>query len=114
MDPRDHQRALPDGLVCTVCNEPVPVDQIRFLASRDDLMFIQVTCGRCGSTALEFVADLPPGPDESVHVGPNSHEPISSDDVLAVHELLAGWQGDLRTLLASLRGATGSDGGTRR
>lgn len=55
MDPRDQLRALPDGMACTVCDEPVPAERM-LLARRDDMTFVQIECTRCGSRALEFVA----------------------------------------------------------
>lgn len=98
MDPRDPQRALPDGLTCTVCHEAVPSDRIRLLARREDLTFVQVDCQSCGSTSLEFVADdrsTPPTPVGSA---------ISPDDVFEMHEFLARWDGDVRTLVAGWNG----------
>ncbi|MEO8470328.1 MAG: hypothetical protein ABI573_11765 [Chloroflexota bacterium] len=100
MDPRDPLRALPDGLFCTVCNEPVPADRIRLLARREDLTFIQVECALCGSTALEFLAD-PLAVEADAMPGEVTSVPaaISPDDVFAMHEFLADWQGDMRTLI---------------
>ena len=108
MDPRDPLRALPDGLFCTVCNEPVPADRIRLLARREDLTFIQVECAECGSTGLEFLAD--PQRAEADPHGAEADplalemvpvpEAISPDDVFAMHEFLADWQGDIQTLVA--------------
>ena len=90
---------LPDGLRCTVCEERVPADRLELLAWRDELVFLQIDCSACLSTTLGFVvsgaadpADLPEAP------------PISSDDVLDMHEFLASWRGDLSGLLASDRG----------
>lgn len=94
MDPRDHLRALPDGLACTVCDETVPAERIRLLARREDLTFVQVDCLACGSTSLEFVAD--PVPDAPAPAEP---EAISADDVRAMRDFLGGWNGDLRTLV---------------
>lgn len=108
MDSRDHLRALPDGLACTVCHEPVPVDRIRMLAHRGDLTFIQVECGSCGSTALEFLADLP-GPGSGQVKAPA----ITSDDVFAAHEFLADWHGDVRTLFSAAGGTPPPDAGRR-
>ena len=101
MDPRDPLRALPDGLFCTVCNEPVPADRIRLLARREDLTFIQVECAQCGSTALEFLAD-PMAVEADPLAGEvvPAPEVISPDDVFAMHEFLADWQGDMQTLVA--------------
>ncbi len=114
MDPRDHLRALPDGLVCTVCDETVPAERIRLLARREDLSFIQVDCLGCGSTSLEFVAD--PDPDA---VSPMGSEAVTADDVRGMRDFLDGWTGDLRTLVTlpprarGLRVARRSHGGNR-
>lgn len=106
MDPRDHLRALRDGLTCTVCNEPVPIDRVRLLARRDDLAFIQVACGECGSTTLEFLAD--PAPSS---VPAPVRPVISTDDVLSMHEFLDGWNGDVTTLLGVPQGGMARDRG---
>lgn len=115
MDPRDPLSALPDGLFCTVCNEPVPADRIRLLARREDLAFIQVVCAHCGSTALEFLAD-PVAVEADPMAGEvvPAREVISPDDVFAMHEFLADWQGDIQTLVAQPGGpATPVDPGPR-
>jgi hypothetical protein len=95
MDPLDHLLALPDGLRCTVCDERVPATRIRLLARRDDLAFLQIDCPACSSATLGFVlggrGDEPAPHDE--------RPPISGDDVLDMHELLATWRGDLTGLL---------------
>jgi hypothetical protein len=100
MDPLDHRLALPDGLRCTVCDERVPAERLQLLAWRDELVFLQIDCGACLSTTLGFVvsgvADGQPGSPEP--------PPISSDDVLDMHQFLASWRGDLSALLASERG----------
>jgi hypothetical protein len=94
MDPLDHLRALPDGVACTVCEEPIPTATIRVVASREDVAFLQIDCPTCRSTTLGFLlaesglADVP-RPDPP---------PISTDDVLDMHEFLARWRGDLETL----------------
>jgi hypothetical protein len=97
MDPLDHLLALPDGLQCTVCEERVPAARIRLLAWRDDLAFLQIDCDSCASTTLGFVLDGR-SEDAEPEAGP---DPISSDDVLDMHQLLASWRGDLAGLLAS-------------
>jgi hypothetical protein len=100
MDPLDHRLALPDGLRCTVCDERVPADRLRLLAWRDDLVFLQIDCGGCLSTTLGFVVG---GATDDGPVQPE-HPPISSDDVLDMHQFLATWRGDLSALLGSDRG----------
>jgi len=96
MDPLDHLLALPDGHRCSVCEERVPAARVKLLAWRDDLVFLQIDCGSCLSTTLGFMldgrVDEPAG-----HV---PAEPVSSDDLLDMHKLLASWDGDLAGLLA--------------
>ena len=101
MDPLDHRLALPDGLRCTVCDERVPATQIRLLAWRDDLAFLQIDCRTCASTTLGFVLD---GRSEDAEPA-GTPDPISSDDVLDMHQFLATWRGDLTDLLRGDRGA---------
>ena len=97
MDPLDHLLALPDGLRCTVCDERVPATRIRLLAWRDDLAFLQIDCNACASTTLGFVLG---GRSEAAEAKP-ARDPISSDDVLDMHQFLATWRGDLAALLRS-------------
>ncbi len=101
MDPLDHLGALPDGLRCTVCEERVPANRLKLLAWRDDLAFLQLDCSACLSTTLGFVA----GGRGDEPVEPRRAEPITTDDVLDMHLLLATWRGDLAGLLS--RGARG-------
>ncbi|HEX5591623.1 MAG TPA: hypothetical protein VFX65_15120 [Candidatus Limnocylindrales bacterium] len=100
MGPLDHLRALLDGNDCTVCDAPVPFDRVRILARRDDLVFLQVDCPACGSTSLGFVAGEParrPVRPEAERLAGGAT--VSSDDVLDMHDFLAGWSGDLASLL---------------
>jgi hypothetical protein len=95
MDPLDHLLALPDGHRCSVCDERVPAGRVKLLAWRDDLAFLQLDCSACLSTTLGFVlAGRSDGPAET-----QAAAPISSDDVLDMHQLLATWRGDLTGLL---------------
>ncbi len=100
MDPLDHRLTLPDGLRCTVCDERVPAERLRLLAWRDELVFLQIDCATCLSTSLGFVVSgTGDGPVERPE-----RAPISSDDVLDMHQFLASWRGDLCGLLESGRG----------
>ena len=100
MDPLDHRLTLPDGLRCTVCDERVPADRLRLLAWRDELVFLQIDCSACRSTSLGFVVSgTGDGP-----VAQPERPPISSNDVLDMHQFLASWRGDLSGLLESGRG----------
>jgi hypothetical protein len=102
MDPLDHLLELPDGLQCTVCDERVPATRIRILARRDDLTFIEIDCGACSSSTLGFLlAGRTDEPPLATEPRPSSAgNPITSDDVLDMHELLASWRGDLADLLS--------------
>ncbi len=104
MDPLDHLLALPDGPQCSVCDERVPIDRVKVLAWRDDLVFLELDCDGCLSTTLGFVlGGRADGPAEAPTDAPTDApqaEPISSDDVLDMHQLLASWRGDLTGLLA--------------
>ena len=52
--------------------------------------FIQIECPACRSTSLGFLAGTP---------APEA-DPLTSDDVIDMHEFLAGWQGDAHGLVA--------------
>jgi hypothetical protein len=102
MDPLDHLLALPDGLRCTVCDERVPATRIRTLARREDLTFIEIDCDACASSTLGFLlAGQTDEPSPALEPAPApGSNPITSDDVLDMHELLASWRGDLADLLS--------------
>jgi len=94
MDPLDHLTRRLDGHRCSVCEAIVPADRVKLLAWRDDLAFLQLDCGGCLSTTLGFVA----APEGYATEAPAP--PISTDDVLDMHQLLASWRGDLAGLLS--------------
>ena len=90
-------------MACTVCDEPVPAERIQLLARREDMSFLRIECPACKSTTLGFVAgpsaaQAPAAPER----GPADGDSISPDDVLAMHDFLATWQGDPRALLDTL------------
>ncbi len=97
MDPLDHLRALPDAMPCSVCGERVPGDGVRLLAWRDEIAFVQLDCLACLSTTLGFAIDGRPE-DAGAERDP-WQPPVSADDVLDMHQFLAGWRGDLASLL---------------
>lgn len=120
MESFDRLRALLAATDCPVCGRPIDPARIRILAQRDDLTFVELPCLACGVVALGMVTVAPePIPrrygeftaaDEARFAG---RPPISADDLLAAHELLASWQGDLRGLLGDgPPRASGSDGGS--
>lgn len=94
MDPLDHATRR-DGHRCSVCDASVSADRVTLLAWRDDLAFLELDCGDCLSTTLGFVMV----PQSGTADRPAPAPPISGDDVLDMHQLLATWGGDLTGLL---------------
>ena len=95
-------RARLTGAGCASCGAVIPVDRIAVLADRGDLAFVELTCPRCGSRTMAVVIAADPAApvldteaDASLAGGP----PLDEDDVRAMHRFLAGWEGDLRSLL---------------
>jgi hypothetical protein len=101
------------GAGCTSCGAAIPVDRIAVLADRGDLAFVELTCPACDSRTLGVVVG--PGPDSADQVLDTAghpeldpatearlagQPPVSRRDVRAMHMFLAGWTGDLRSLLA--------------
>ena len=107
MHPGDRLGPIPDGVTCTACGASVPAEWIRILAHRDDLAFVELDCTGCGSRALGLLlaSDEPGGPAVLDVAGdpPATPAPITTADVVAMREHLAGWDGDLRGLLADGR-----------
>lgn len=99
MDPRDRLPPFVNGVDCAACGDPVSLERIRVLASRDDLAFVEVACEGCRSESLGIIVA---GADDEAGRRPTygefvatDHErfggalPIGSDDVLAVRDVLA-------------------------
>ena len=112
MDPRDRLRPLLAGVGCTVCGDLVPGDRIRLLAQRDDLAFVELACPGCASTTLGLLlASDDPAGGAVLDVAPYGEfspgdevrrvaaGPITTADVHAAREFLAGWRGDLASLV---------------
>jgi hypothetical protein len=106
MDPRDRPSDVGNGVECAACGRPVPPEAVRVLASRDDLLFAEGLCVPCGSVSLAILV-APPGARVKERAtrsggggGSAAGPTIEVADVVAMHELLAGWTGDLRSLVA--------------
>ncbi|MER3417846.1 MAG: hypothetical protein C4343_01745 [Chloroflexota bacterium] len=110
MESFDRLRALLAATDCVVCGRPIDPARIRILAERDDATFVEFACLGCGVVALAMVTIA--GEPVSRRYGEFTaadearfadRPPISSDDVLAAHELLAEWRGDLLGLIGAGR-----------
>jgi hypothetical protein len=95
MDPRDGLPPFANGVDCAVCGRLVPRGGIRVLASRDDLVFVELACASCQSESLGIIVagasgdraeygEFLPADDARFR----SASPIEAADVLAVRELL--------------------------
>jgi DNA-directed RNA polymerase subunit RPC12/RpoP len=107
----DH-RGLRDRLIgaaCTSCGASIAAGGIVVLADRGDVAFAELACTACGSRTLTVVVPGRDGPepDTATHAEPGpatgsrraASPALGVDDVEAMHRLLEGWQGDLRSLL---------------
>jgi hypothetical protein len=118
MDPRGLRTRL-TGASCASCCAAVPAERIAVLADRGDFAFVELQCS-CGSRTMGLVVAAPTGEepvlDTAAHpeLDPStaarlaSRPAIGEEDLLAMHRLLEGWTGDLRTLLGDDR--TGRSG----
>ena len=87
---------------------------MRLLAEREGLFFVDLDCSRCGSHTVAIVtvegddddftievSDVV-GEDDIEHLGealPVGAAPVTADDVLEMHQLLAPFEGSLTDLL---------------
>jgi DNA-directed RNA polymerase subunit RPC12/RpoP len=101
MDHRGLRERL-TGAGCASCGAAIPPDRIVVLADRGDLAFVELACPRCGSRTMSvvIVADpAAPSLDTASETGLAGGPPVSEEDVRTMHRLLAGWEGDLRSLV---------------
>jgi predicted RNA-binding Zn-ribbon protein involved in translation (DUF1610 family) len=111
MDHRGLRERL-TGAGCTSCGAAIPVDRIAVLADRADIAFVELSCPRCGSRTMGVVITAGAGPaaaepalDTAAEVRLAGAAAIGDDDVGAMRRFLAGWQGDLRSLIDRPGGA---------
>jgi hypothetical protein len=105
MDRPDHPERFLGGADCAACGASVPASRVRLLAERDDLVFAELGCSSCGSVSLAIVVRAAPTFDAPVspEAGARAGAPLAADDVLDMHEFLAGYRGDVRGLLRPRR-----------
>jgi hypothetical protein len=99
---------------CAACGQPYESGRIRLLAEREGLFFVDLGCSHCGTQAVAIVT-IQADEDDEPHIEAGEHasvtltatavaDPVSADDVLAVHELLDGFAGGIDELLERLDG----------
>jgi len=116
MDGADWLRTQLTSFGCAACGEPYETGRIRLLAERDGLYFVDLACASCASQAVAIVTieldddDIPQADaGDLIQIVADPvlvplHPPVTADDVLDMHGLLAGFQGDTAALLARLDG----------
>ena len=118
MDSPEWLRTQLTSFTCPACGRRYRGSRIKLLAERDGLFFVDLDCSRCGSHTVAIVtveldeaelsiidaSDIELAVDlEPEHLGeelPAGAAPVTADDVLDVHELLSGFEGDMYALLA--------------
>lgn len=91
---------------CHVCRRAFEREQVRVAARQDQIWFVSVRCGYCrkqqlfclalSDSALEEAGDLSAAEEERFA----AMSPVSSDDVLDIHEFLVEFNGNFRTLFS--------------
>jgi len=128
MDSPDWLRTQLTSFTCPACGRRYRGSRIKLLAEREGLFFVDLDCSRCGSHTVAIVtveldeaelsiidaSDIELAVDlEPEHLGedlPAAASLVTADDVLEVHELLAGFDGDIQALLApTSRASDGTD-----
>ena len=88
-----------------MCGHIYVPDNLDVIGQRGDIWMLRACCPRCSKqgfiaalvkAAEPAVADSPP--IEARHDG--LHTPVTANDVLAMHEFLAGFSGNLRSASA--------------
>ena len=113
MDGADGLRSQLPSFGCGACGQPYGPGRIRLLAERDGLYFVDLACASCASQAVAIVTieldedDVPQAEagDLIQIVADPAHlpkPPVTADDVLDMHDLLAGFRGGTMALLDRL------------
>jgi hypothetical protein len=90
------------GAGCTRCGRPYGAEGVVVLALREEIAFVQLACSACRVQTLALVTgisgDSAWAQGEGADASPE-RPAISEADVLEMRSFLAGYRGDLRTLL---------------
>jgi hypothetical protein len=101
---------------CAACGQAYGESHVRLIARREELFFVDLSCPHCGSQAVAIVTiqleseSVPEGGRlVASGLGGGGDEPaappISVDDVLDMHGLLADFRGDVHELMARFDGS---------
>jgi hypothetical protein len=93
---------------CHVCRRSFERDHVRLAARHEQLWIVSVRCSLCRNQQVFWIAlkddqeeailqDVSRGEDEEFA----AMAPISSDDVLDMHEFLSAFSGDFRRLFST-------------
>lgn len=104
------------SFACAACGQAYGMGHIQLIAQREELYFVDLSCDHCGSQAVAIVTIELDGARATLEGGelvpvsrrdpdaPPDGPPISTDDVLDVHEALKGFEGDVHQLIARFGG----------
>lgn len=90
---------------CSVCRQGYRRELVRVSARYEELWIVSVRCGHCRNTRL-FYVQMKDGEDDSVlesvarrtERAAEKATPISSDEILDMHEFLRAFDGDFKSL----------------
>lgn len=105
MDVLDILRRQAGRFQCPNCQKSLADCGLDLVANADDESLVKVTCAHCQDSrliAVAFATEVESAPAVAVRDEPVEAlgDPISTDDVLDVRLALAGFDGDLRSLLS--------------
>ena len=101
------------SFACAACGQPYGAAQIRLIAQREELYFVDLSCPHCGSQAVAIVTIQAEGEEAVIESGrvvvtaDAGDEPVPGapaigvDDVIDMHAFLSEFGGDVTQLMAS-------------
>jgi DNA-directed RNA polymerase subunit RPC12/RpoP len=106
------------SFACAACGQPYGEDQVRLIARREELFFVDLSCPHCGSQAVAIVTIQVDGetlradteeairetPDGEAGMSLAARPAVSVDDVIDAHVLLRDFEGDVHQLIARFQG----------
>lgn len=90
---------------CSVCRRSFDRQHVRVAARHEQLWIVSVRCGLCRNQQIFWVALKDNGPEtvlRDVTFEEEEHfaamDPVTTDDILDIHEFLRGFNGDFKDL----------------